>query len=522
MFVNLKYYFFILLVVSGYIFYFSITYNDQLAGSNSDDAVYLLLADMYTFSTNGAQAIYDLLRTNSYFPPVYPMILGLFGGNSNNLATATNITVTMQVMSFLISALWIYKNTGNYFFAYGSFLLLLMLPGSIIFSQELWSEFLFMIFIYGALLLSCKVNRDSRDWIGIVLLVALASLTRSIGIAFVFAFIIHMFLKKNKYSAIYSVACLLPFLFWNFIRQSNPDRSSYIDIFTSTIFNLSPTDALDLITQKILIFYKSIYWLFSGIETGLLHQILTNILLLIILTFTITRLLKRIRKFELDAIFLILYMAIVLIWPYDSIFFVSRFLYPIIPICLLYFIMEYFHFHKSYNLRLFGNSLIIVLIISVLSPSSYQYISRAYASVDTELMPYRRDRNWLMANNIENAEILINNSYFIVKSIKEIQNFVPENECIYSIQAPIIMLHAKRVSSVLPRPEVSDEEFTNGSSACNYILAMPVYDAAGKYPEFYPMQRVSNDDYHEVAYFKDRNNNIEIFLLEKIINTTLR
>ena len=79
-----------------------------------------------------------------------------------------------------------------------------------------------------------------------------------------------------------------------------------------------------------------------------------------------------------------------------------------------------------------------------------------------------------MANNIENAEILINNSYFIVKSIKEIQNFVPENECIYSIQAPIIMLHAKRVSSVLPRPEVSDEEFTNGSSACNYILAMPV------------------------------------------------
>jgi len=505
-----------------YLFYYSITFNDQLAGFNSDDAVYLLLSDLYSFKTAGYENLYELLRTTSYFPPLYPIVLALFGVDSGNPALATNITVAIQLIALFFSAFWIYKKTNNIYVSLASVIIFLILPGSLIFSQELWSEHLFMFLLYWCLIIINYKKINIKHWLSIAALIALATFTRSIGIALIIALILFLFVNRIRFAIIYSGISLIPFIFWNIIRESYFDRSSYLDTFLSTISNLSFYQIFELFIKKITVLYQSILWLFSSIQTNLLHQFITNLFLLFFLTLILIELLDRSKKFKFDAFFLIAYLAILFVWPYDSVYFVSRFLYPLFPLLVFYFINRYTLYITRYKCSLVTHILLFGVILISILPSSYQFLSRAYADVETELMPFRRDRQWLMTDDVEIAKILINNSYFTIKSLKEMQSIVPVNECIYSIQAPIIMLHAKRVSSILPHPEVSDEEFTKETSACNYVLAMPVYDAAGKYPEFYPVQRLSNDDYHEAAYFKDPKNNAEIFLLKKITNTTLR
>lgn len=507
---------------SACLFYYSITFNDQLAGFNSDDAIYLLLSDLYSFKTAGHETLYELLRTTSYFPPLYPMVLALFGADSGNPALATNITVAIQVIALFIPAFWVYKKTNNIYVSLASFIIFLILPGSLIFSQELWSEHLFMFFLYWCLIIINYKQINTKHWLSIAALIALATFTRSIGIALIIAFIFFLFANRIRFASLYSGISLIPFIFWNIVRESYFDRASYLDTFLSTISNLSYYQIFELFIKKITILYQSVLWIFSSIQTNLFHQIITNLFLLFFSTLILIELLDRFKKFKFDAFFLIAYIAILFAWPYDSVFFVSRFLYPLFPLLAFYFINRYSLYITRYKCSLITHIFLLSVVLITILPSSYQFLSRAYADVESELMPFRRDRQWLMTDDVEIAKILINNSYFTIKSLKEMQNIVPVNECIYSIQAPIIMLHAKRVSSILPHPEVSDEEFTKETSTCNYILAMPVYDAAGKYPEFYPMQRLSNDDYHEAAYFKDPKNNAEIFLLEKFSNTTIR
>jgi len=502
------------------LFYYSITFNDQLAGFNSDDAIYLLLSDLYSFKTAGYETLYEILRTTSYFPPLYPMVLALFGVDSGNPALATNITVVIQLIALFISAYWIYKKTNNIYVSLASFIIFLILPGSLIFSQELWSEHLFMLFLYWCLIIINHKQINIKHWISIAALIALATLTTSIGVALIIAFILFLFANRIRFASLYSGISLIPFIYWNIIRESYFDRTSYLDTFLSTISDLSYYQILELFVKKITILYQSIFWIFSSIQTNFLHQFITNLFLLFFLTLILIELLDRFKNFKFDALFLLAYIAILFAWPYDSVFFVSRFIYPLFPLLAFYFINRYTLYITKYKFSLATHIFLFGLIFISITPSSYQFLNRAYADVETELIPFRRDRQWLMTDDVEIAKILINNSYFTIKSLNEMRSIVPVNECIYSIQAPIIMLHAKRVSSILPHPEVSDEEFTLGTSTCNYILAMPVYDATGNYPEFYPMQRLSNDDYHEVAYFKDQKNNAEIFLLEKFSNTT--
>jgi len=240
-----------LFIASISLFYYTLTSNDLVVGFTSDDAVYLLLADLYSFRNTSEVLLYDLIRQESYFPPLYPLILGLLGGDSSNPALAGNITITFLLISIFISGIWLWKETANKPISIIITLTVFLLPGTLILAQEIWSEFLFMVFLYGTFLLGSKKKLEGQDWLGMAVLIALSSLTRSIGISLVFAFCLLLINKRVKFGTTYAVISMAPFLFWNLARENYLDRPDYVDTFSSTILNLSPHDTFVLLLTKI-------------------------------------------------------------------------------------------------------------------------------------------------------------------------------------------------------------------------------------------------------------------------------
>jgi hypothetical protein len=503
------------------VFYYSITSDDQLVGYTSDDAVYLLLADLYTFKLSGENPIYEFIRHNSNFPPLYPMILGLVGGNTANLVLAGNITVAFLLISIFLSGIWFWKEINNYIFAIIFTLTMLLLPGTLILSQDLWSEFLFMVFLYGTFLLGRKNILNQQEWLGMSLLIALASFTRSIGIALAIAFCLILIIKKVKSGLIYAAISLLPFFYWNIAREVSLDRPNYINTFFSTIADLSPTSMIEYFYSKIFLLFNSMQWLFTSIETNTLHQIFSFIIISLIIILSLYGFTARIKLLKLDAIFILIYLAIIFLWPFNSIYFISRFIYPIFPIILLY---SYIGTQSRLINSRYNNIILISLLTSliiIMFPSTNQYIQRAYADVSSDLKPYTRHREWLMTTSEKNARTFALNSKFIHTTLETISQTVPIDDCIYSIQAPLIMLFTKRISGLLPPADVNDEQFSMLTDTCKYFISMPLVDSGGHYPAYYPIERLDANQYKVTAYYHDSigDSGAEIVLLERISDT---
>ncbi len=134
-------------------------------------------------------------------------------------------------------------------------------------------------------------------------------------------------------------------------------------------------------------------------------------------------------------------------------------------------------------------------------------------------MPYRRSRAWLMATTDEQAIHEATYTREFIHILKNLSKIIPENECVYSFQTPIVMLFTGRITGSLPKPEVSDSEFIQTTSACRFILATYLADSMGFYPRFYPLKRLENNSAYTITPFYlngDDISNPVAFLLERI------
>ena len=94
-------------------FYFSFTSNNIIYGLFSDDAVYLLQAELYSPWQSYISPAVNYIREQSLFPPLYPILLGIFGADSNHLVSASNITISFLLISLFITGYFTYLTTHS-------------------------------------------------------------------------------------------------------------------------------------------------------------------------------------------------------------------------------------------------------------------------------------------------------------------------------------------------------------------------------------------------------------------------
>jgi len=484
-------------------FYFSITSNDHVVGFLSDDAVYLLMAEMHSLWDKDFNPVIEYMRQEYHFPPLYPIFLGLMGADSSSPELASSITTLFLLTSILIFGLWVWYETRNIIPALLLPLIFSFLSGTIIMSQGLYSEFLFMCFIYGAFICLSPKNPTNDQWLLAALFLSMASLTRIIGISFIAGYCLLLILRKPNRSSMLGLICAGPIVYWALFRNSITGKSTYIEQFN--IAFKQNNDLLNVFIEHLSgqtsIFIDSIYWIFTcvdGISNSLsIHLILIFILVLVSFSGFIVRLKQK----KIDAIIVPIYMGIIYIWPYTGTLFVSRFLFPLMPIFLFYLWASKDFFVKiniKYNLMFV---LCVIIITYIVYPSTNKLVNRAYLNIDPELMPYRRSRDWLLAETDEMALQIAIKTKEVTSVLKSLQKRVDTRDCIYSFQTPIVMVHSKRVTARLPSPTVSDDAFNEASKSCRYFLATDLVDMKGEYPEFYPLARIpDNDDYQTTPY----------------------
>ena len=501
------------------IFFFTFTSDDRVAGMFSDDAMYLLQAELYSPWIGEESPISDLVRKSSHFPPLFPIVLGLMGADSNHTVFASVILCCMLILSIIIFGIWIWNESGQLNFTIITLVLFSLLPSTLIMSQGLWSEFLFMCFIYSAFICNDSRIKPEQKWLATALLIALSTLTRAIGVSIAAAFILLLFLNRTKNKLLYITVVILPYFFWTISRNILQDHPSYFDDLFNSSYELSLSNIYEIFFNRITILADSWIWQFSVLKPYDTYQILIASIATILFFLTTIGLLNRLKKLKLDALSVPFYLIIVLIWPYQNTFFVSRFIYPLLPLFLFYMWIGI----QSLPVRKKIHNLIIILwvsaVISIAYPSSKQFIERGYKEVPEELMAYRRSRHWLLAPTEETAKMQASFNKRLIETLPKIAEHISENECIYAYQAPVIILYTHRVSSVFPPYTDSTDEFERQTRACNLFLAMNITDINESYPPFYPLQHTANNERYYVQSFYDdseKKDETGIFLIRRI------
>lgn len=490
----------VLFVVLFSVFSFTFTLGDESIGFLSDDAVYLLLAEAYSPWVSMPASLSYYLQIENQFPPLYPLVLGFMGVTSDHPAIAQSITVVIYIIAVVVFVAWLKLETKNNRVTVLIASVFCLLPGSLILSQELWSEFLYILLLFGCCILFVKPPGGSKVWLYAALLVGLTTLTRSAGFTLLLVYIIWLVRYRPVRWYYFAGIAISPMAGWNIYKALIGARTGY---FVSLLQQLSLDNISGLPAFFILqlgSLWKGWLWLLGIPLDRMLPVYICLIMSAILLILSIVGLIIRVHEKKFDAIHAVFYVLMLLVWPYTGEDFSSRFLFPVAPFLLfyVYYAMRKLVERYQCNLLLIAGLSITAILLLTIFPATAHLIKRGFETVDVSIAPYIHSRYWLTASKLQDAK---SRAYFerdLYKSFKLLIPYIPEGDCVYSVHPPFVMLNLKRKSILLPTGLDSDKSFEDNTSVCNYILAMRLRTA--NYDILYPMnRRIIKDKYSVVT-----------------------
>jgi hypothetical protein len=121
-------------------FYVFLNARDTLANINSDGAVYVLQADVFSpWQGNSFPATAHLFETYA-FPPLYPMLLGLFGGGTANPAQNYLVGAACLAVAVGFVCAWLCRRRVPLVGAVSIALLTMATPAAIFIAMDIASE----------------------------------------------------------------------------------------------------------------------------------------------------------------------------------------------------------------------------------------------------------------------------------------------------------------------------------------------------------------------------------------------
>src|SRR5688572_488869 len=89
------------------LFYYRLAVHAETPLLDGDDAVYAVMADYFSFFSSRSDEITELVMRYSYFPPLYPLLLGVTGADSAHLWFAHLLTVGFLIGAMALFLLWL-------------------------------------------------------------------------------------------------------------------------------------------------------------------------------------------------------------------------------------------------------------------------------------------------------------------------------------------------------------------------------------------------------------------------------
>lgn len=517
----------LLFFVAAFCFLFSISYGSRAVGMLSDDALYLIMADFYSPWVETLDHVQAFVSVTIHFPPLYSLFLGIFGAGAENPGLAFLLNTLCLSASLLVVVVWLKKETGNSAMAFIVAGLTLFLPSLILLSQELWSEFLFMVFFYLFFYVFSHDEMQKEHFFLCALLAGLMTLTRSLGISVVIAYSIYLLYKRPRFFWFYLGISAAPFIYLKIKSSMNPLRENYADAFAARVPDLFSTNILHYAVEQLVSLWQSWVALFSPVDWSLLPDSVETTVLVVLLLVFFVGLARRLLEYRIDAFTVLIYLAIVLVWPYSEVRFVTRFLSPLFPLIFFYIIVgNQFLFSRF---RLPRHIYVVpVLVVLVTFSSDIHILKRAYATIEPELKPYSRIREWLtnVSHDVAISEVKTRKRYLEI--LTELQEYIPEDDCSYAIHPPLTMMYTRRLSGSYLDAASNKEELLERLPICNFMIASYLMDHTEDYSAFYPMDLVWDKEGFEFYAFylseageNEGGDTILLMLIKRIDNASL-
>ena len=478
-----------LLLVFGFavisVFYYWLQWSSALPVLGGDHAAYLLMADRLSpFGVHGDQvtrAALDFI----YFPPLYPMILGLSGATSTNIEMAHAVTITFLFAAFVWSFLWANDETRN---SLQSFLLVLvfaLIPATFFQSFGILSEPLYLWLTMLAVWLLGRSEIPASRLYMAAAVIGLAAITRTARVALIAAFAVFLFLRKEKNGLRLVLLSAAPVCIWNVLKWLLDYPGGYVWILTS----IAEKKTLGFLLWEKPV--NELHGLWVGWITSFDHTpvLASMIVATLVGVACIAGAVRRARAGKFDGIYVFLYIAMLLVWPStpDA----KRFLYVILPILLVQGLLSI----SALSRRLLPSwpeamtyVFLAVLALVIFPPTGLIFNRLAMAAADSNWW-YAKSIYWYAGENtgsaLDHNRLQIEAKDRYVASWRKVPLAVSESECVYSVDPTWLMLYANRPALLTPKARTR-EEFFQKATRCRYVyIASYIHPP---YLGFYPRE----------------------------------
>lgn len=431
------------------------TWHEDTSGFLTDDAGYLMMADFFSpyFEGNVYVDTLNMLRTR--FPPVFPIVIALFGGGSQNMGAAHLATGVTFLLAALLLYVWVRTSLCRPKLALACLVVFALLPETLIYVLELRSEFLYLAFLLATFVALDAADRSERYRHELLLaasvLVGLCILTRVVGVCLLAAFLIHLFINRIPRKHLYAITAVALPACWHVIKAIN----DYSNMYTDDLARYASYDGLwRLLANDI----PLNAWLMltswgtnfgAGGDASWFHEAVAAVLLLLALLGFATR----IRARQPDAFYVIFYVAVYLVWPHPD--HMTRFVYPLVPIGLLYIfvgtrLIAGIGKQAPVSIPLL-NAGIVLLMLLLIVPNALSVTTRFMTPVPDHVPDdFRHTRGWLEGRDTQFIRKEVEIKSNVVSLLKRSARHLAENECIYADHRPLVMLYTQRPAIRLP------------------------------------------------------------------------
>lgn len=466
--------------------YYGWTWSPVLTNFGGDNAYYLLTAQHFSpYSAHSEVAEY--FATRNHYPPFYPLVLALFGGGES-ITAAHILTTTFILLSFVVFMFWLRLEGTGYWQAFAAALILALLPGSYFHALPILSESLYLLItLLAAALVGVSEKRLNVKYLWLAALaIGLASITRGVGLAAVLAYVLYLSVSKLPGRWITVLPAILPFVAWKLFGYGA--SRSYFD-YLLIEYGADPFATLfsNMQSHGVSIFYG---WVSNFYAVGE-HLVLV---LAFIGMLCLLGLLYRVYLKKYDALYTLIYLSIVWIWPFSDE--AKRLVFVVVPfllyngIFLLGSVMRLAFVRRYKNLLQAAS---VVAMLTIVLPDLVFTYKRFAEPIPEALGDYRRLNNWyLYDKRAAFREIVLYAE--LTKDMKSLARGVPAGECIYSIKPSVTGIYANRISMPPPGSALTQEAFAQemDDGPCRYIYMLP-FTGYNVKTRFYPLERAEGN-----------------------------
>lgn len=467
--------------------YFTWTWGKELGLLGSDGPSYLMMANHYAHAAK-PDPVYSEVATYSRFPPLYPLVLSWCSA-ADDIRWAHTVTTGCLFLALIAYYIWLLLEGMPPSQSTLLMLLFATMPGSWLAGLTVQSEYLYVLWsvLAIALMTAYRQSRNANLLFGIAMAIALATLTRTIGIALFVPFFLLLSRAPRRQAALALIISVLPLVLWYLLHRS---RVSYTDALTL----LYSGDALSTLRSQL---SRELPALRMGFDNNFLLDSrlrpCADLLGVLCLAATFWRAFLS----KTDAIYILANLAVLLVWPYPEE--AQRFLWVLLPLMLV----QPLQIVAGWTLwprlpSLFATTMagmVLLMTLPALAIASDRYRSAPF----TELPEARHLVAWY-APDEKRAWSVVEIQTSMINAMKQISEMVPLDDCVISTRPDLINYFARRRSYFAPLNSTPDPYFAQqlSASGCHYVFGIASKDE--RYPVLmFPLARLGGK-YKTVFY----------------------